>query len=140
MTYTEEQIERIARTVDAEDAAQSGEPSPWDVPGDDLADFRVRRIAAFRAGLEAAGQPQQAEPWGYAVRDTDKQVWQVRFGCHETAANWHWKMTIPVYTAPPPSDRERRLEEALSRIVRHDEPPSTNWAATVAREALGGEL
>lgn len=42
-------VEQMARAHDAEDAAQRGEPSPWDIPGDDFGIFRLDRIAAMRA-------------------------------------------------------------------------------------------
>lgn len=51
---SDEAVEAAARAHDAEDAAQRGEPDPWDLEGDDFNEFRADRMSAMRAALEAA--------------------------------------------------------------------------------------
>lgn len=51
---SDEAVEAAARAHDAEDAAQRGEPDPWDMEGDDFNEFRADRMSAIRAALEAA--------------------------------------------------------------------------------------
>ena len=58
---SDEDLERAARAYDREDAAQRGEPSPWDVhdcPTQDCpecAEFKSERLACLRAALDALG-------------------------------------------------------------------------------------
>jgi len=50
---TDAEVEAMCRAHDREDAAQMGEPSPWDIAKDgvDWDDFRTSRLAAMRAAL-----------------------------------------------------------------------------------------
>lgn len=58
-TITDAQLELMCRAHDAEDAAQCGEPSPWEktlfdpITGIEYTDFRGDRIAAMRCAVEA---------------------------------------------------------------------------------------
>jgi hypothetical protein len=49
-------VERMARAHDKEEAAQRGEPSPWDDPTIDAA-WIAERITCIRAALQAAKEP-----------------------------------------------------------------------------------
>lgn len=55
--FDEAMIEEMCRGHDREDAAQKGEPSPWEiaVDGDDFHSFRKERIVAMREALKAVG-------------------------------------------------------------------------------------
>jgi len=61
MTLTEQQlaeaVEAMARAYDKEDAAQRGEPDPWDIEFDDefqFEEFRAERLACSQTALTAA--------------------------------------------------------------------------------------
>jgi hypothetical protein len=58
-TFSDEELEAMCRAHDAEDAAQKGEPSPWDLPVETAEDhaalmiFRCERLAAMRCAVDA---------------------------------------------------------------------------------------
>lgn len=54
---TEQIIEEMCRAHDLEDAAQKGEPSPWNIGLDDedFPSFRRERISAMRCALKSVG-------------------------------------------------------------------------------------
>lgn len=57
---SDETLERMARAHDQEDAAQRGEPTPWnttDVAEEGDEEFRKDRLAAMRAAVEALAKP-----------------------------------------------------------------------------------
>lgn len=55
MTEPIDPLEALARAFDKEDAAQRGEPDPWNtsVTGDDSPDWKGERMACALAGLQA---------------------------------------------------------------------------------------
>jgi len=54
MTLSDTQVEAMCRAHDAEEAAQRGEPSPWDNydPRSDENEFRICRMVCMRTALE----------------------------------------------------------------------------------------
>jgi len=130
VTYTDEQIKRAAVALCTE---------VYQLPSCGEADLQDIHIHHARSILEAAGEPQRAKPVAWAVKYPDGftrpylEKESAQNGCPSTG------QVIPLCADPPPSDRERRLREALHHIslCSQNSMSSKEECGRIAREALG---
>lgn len=67
--------EKMARANDREEAAQKGEPDPWEQKGDDYEQFRAERIACMVEVLKAM-RNRSADEFGTDITWSQLWFWQ----------------------------------------------------------------